>query len=98
MNEMTEPTFIWELTIPRKIEHKLWQALILIGIDINDELRACLSDYIMLEGEESFRRMHADLLLTMTDLESASLLHKLQELDAYDVHMWVVDEVYEEEL
>lgn len=93
---MGEPKYIWELLIPQKIEYKFWQALLLLGIDAHDEYTVWFSDYRWLD-KACFKGCYADVIVTVTDREMIAIWHKLEDLKAYGVDMWIMDELCEEE-
>lgn len=93
---MKESVYIWEITIPQKIEYKLWQALLLMGIDIHDEYKVWFADYMRI-NKASCNGLYADVLITGTDSEITQLIHELNKLKVFATDIWLVDEVCEEE-
>ena len=91
-----EPKYVWEITIPIKIERKLWQAMVLIGIDISDECTVWFSDYIRM-NKADLNGLYADVILTATDSEIIDLYRKLKELNVYATDMWIIDICDDEE-
>lgn len=97
---MSEPIYIWELTIPMKIEWKLWAACILCGIDICDDYRdtncASFCDYEVLYKADC-RGYFADVLICCSDKKEMELYDKLVELGVYATDMWLLDILEEDE-
>lgn len=93
---MDEPVYVWELTIPQKIEYKLWQALLLLGIDIHDEYTVWFSDYMWLH-KACYTGCYSDIIMAVTDQEMIAIWHKLKDLKAYGTDMWIVDELCDDE-
>lgn len=87
--------FYWEITIPAKIEYKLYQACILIGIDILDEYIFWFSDYTIL-AKSDYRGLYADFIIICDEQLMMNLYKKLAELGANNADMWILDEVCEE--
>lgn len=91
---MKDPIYIWEITIPMKIEWKLWAACILCGIDICQEYCdvniASFCDYEVLQ-KANYHEYFADVLICCSDEKEKELYHKLIELDVYAVDMWLLD-------
>ena len=90
---MSEPIYIWEVLIPSKIEHLLYKACILNGIDIYDDDVVYFSDYVKCAGQKGF---YADVIITASDKDMIRLYHRLCELKAENTTMWIVDEIIEE--
>lgn len=92
---MDEPKYVWEVTIPAKIEYKLYQACILVGIDIHDDYYCWFSDYTII-NKANYKGLYADIIITGTDSIMTLLYHKLLELKAENTDIWLIDELYEE--
>lgn len=86
--------YVWEITIPMKQEYKIWQALILMGVDINDEEIAFL-DYTILH-KSLFKGLYSDILYVASDNDIIQLEKMLLKLKADCVDIYIID-VYEEE-
>lgn len=92
---MDEPQYVWEVTIPAKIEYKLYQACILVGIDIHDDYYCWFSDYTII-NKADYKGLYADVIITCTDEKINELYHKLVELESEYTDIWLIDEVEEE--
>lgn len=90
-----EQLYVWEITIPMKQEYKIWQALILLGIDIRNDFVVWLSDYRIIH-KYLFKGLYADIIYVASDNDIEQLRKMLIKLKADCVDGWILEE-YEEE-
>lgn len=92
---MNEPIWIWEITIPQKIEYKLYQACLMVGIDISNTDELWFSDYMRI-NKCGYNGIYADVIVSCTDKTMHVLYKKLVDLEAENTDMWILDEVIDE--
>lgn len=90
-----EPIYVWQVYIPAKIEYRLYQACILIGLDIYDEWEVQFDGYTKL-AKGVRPDLYASVVITCTDDTAVALMHKLKDLGVTDTDMWILDELEQE--
>lgn len=93
---MKEPIYIWGVTIPAKIENKLYQACILNGIDIYNDNIVWFDTYQWMYKLDERPSLYASVILTLTDSEMCALYHRLCDLHATYTDFEILDELEEE--